>query len=256
MKSTQMATAVLGATVLAALLSGCGAGAADGAEDRPPVDTGLYQQMASYCQATPPGPGEPVRDGWVMSSGYTGNGSSTFESNAIVSANGSSAEGLGPVTLKVGIHDYRGLASGAQIVPSGYANPNWVMGAALSGTMRAKSVACVVQLAKIRPSSTGMGLYWRSFWNEAVPMAQLSGYQIDGFEFVGNFTPADGQAWFALDKQRYPAPQTLSVCYLAPGAGAWKCSQPELSDQGATWQLRVRGLAPGVYVLNASTPRG
>lgn len=86
-------------------------------------------------------------------------------------------------------------------------------------------------------------------------MAQLSGYQIDGFEFVSNFKPADGQVYFILDKQRYPAPQTFSICYLAPGASEWKCSQPELSDQGMTWHVRMRGLNPGVYVLNAPNQR-
>lgn len=258
MQSTQnIGKAAIGATVLALVLSGCGAGA--GVEDAPAADAGTYQQIASYCQTTPPGPGEAVRDGWVMNSsfsGYTGRDSYRYETNAIISANGSTAEGLGPVSLKVGVYDYRGLASNAQFITPGYANPATGMGAVLSGTMSAKSVACVAQLAKIGWAAVGATMHWRSFWNDVVPMSQLPGYQIDGFEFVGNFNPADGRVYFILEKQRHPAPQAYSVCYLAPGTTQWKCSQPELSDQGATWQVGIRGLAQGVYVLNAPNMPG
>jgi hypothetical protein len=266
MQSTRIGATVLVITCAAAALSGCGGAGGEG-DAPPPADTGLFQQMASYCQAQPPRSGEPMQDGWAMSSVYTGDGTYYYEGNAVISANGSSAEGIGPITLKVSDQDYRGVANNTPIVPVGYSNPDWTMGAVLPAVMSPESVACVVHLAKTRsfwipaaPVAHGPSvstiLYWRSFWDEAVPMAQLPGYQIDGFEFVGNFTPADGQAYFILDKQGHPAPGDYSICHLAASASQWQCSQPQLTDQGATWHLRVRGLRAGVYVLNAPTPRG
>lgn len=259
MKSTRTIAGVIGAAVLAAALSGCGAGA-----DETPVasaDTGRYQEMVSYCQAQPQEPAGQASDGWVMSSSYVGNGTYSFESNALVSLNGSTGEGAGPVPLKVSVHEYRGVAHNTPIVPIGYTNPDWSMGVVLPNAMAARSVACVAQLAKTRSSQTPTFptqqptvttvLYWRSFWNADVPMTSLSGYQIDGFEFVSNFTPADGQAYFVLDKQRYPTPYELQICFLAPGVSQWSCSQPDLADLGARWRLRITGARPGVYVLNA-----
>ena len=261
MKSTKTNAGVIGAAMLAAALSGCGAGA-----DETPVasaDTGRYQEMVSYCQAQVSGSAGQASDGWVMGSSYTGNGSYFFESNSVVSANGSTGEGAGPVPLKVSVHEYRGVAHNTPIVPFGYTNPDWSMGVVLPNAMAAKSVACVAQLAKTRSSpapvfpvqqpTVSTVLHWRSLWNAEVPMAHLSGYQIDGFEFVSNFTPVDGQVYFVLDKQRYPAPHDLQICFLAAGAGQWSCSQPNLADQGATWRLRITGPRPGVYVLNAPT---
>lgn len=271
MQTTRIFSAAIGSTmlsaILSAMLSGCGAGAgADGSPAAPAADTGRYEQTASYCQARLPGPTEPATDGWSLSSSYTGNGMDYFDANTIVSASGSSA-GLDPVWLRVNLHDYRGIVGNTPIVPSGVAHPDWNMGVILPTAMSAKSVACVAQLAKIRSVTTpatllaqqptvSTTLYWRSFWNDAVPMAQLSGYQIDAFEFVSNFTPSDGEAFFTLDKQRYPAPQDLSICYLAAGAGQWNCSKPQVSGQGGTWKLHTGGLKPGVYVLSAPTLRG
>jgi hypothetical protein len=268
MQSTGIFSAAIGSTLLAAVLSGCGAGAgADGTPAAPAADSGRYEQTASYCQARLPGPTEPVSDGWSLGSSYTGDGTNYFDSTAIVSVGGSSGTGMDPVWLKVNLHDYRGIAGNTPFVQSGVVKPDWSMGVILSATMSAKSVACVAQLAKIGPLSApatlltqqptvSMALYWRSFWNDAVPMAQLSGYQIDAFEFVSNFTPSDGQAFFTLDKQRYPAPQDLSICYLAAGASQWNCSKPQVSDQGGTWNLHLAGIKPGVYVLDAPTPGG
>lgn len=243
-------------TITAALaLSACG-GASSSAPDAPAPDAGLYAELIAYCGASQPTALDASRDGWVTNMGQ--------DASAIVSASGNSSEWQDPIVMKVNIQDLRGRSG--NVILSGYGEPEWVMGVTIPTLLAAKSVACIKRVAKLTypvSSSVGLGniagqvqgptLSWQSYWNRAVPVDQLPGYRVDGFEFVSNFTPRDGQVYFTANKTSFPSAQNLSVCYLAPNTKQWDCSQPTISDQGKNWQVFVRGVKPGVYILNSST---
>lgn len=262
------------AVVLVAVtaLSACGGGSlsnAPGQSSTPAakVDESMFARVSSYCTTDTLKPGDPAhQDGWVASPVAHGM-PDQYTISAIASANGHAFTLNQPITMHVSHSDYRGVKS--TLIPSGYGKPEWVMGVSLPTLLAPHAAACVTQVARInyptdpfantpfaalgKPVDTTPVLYWRSFWDKAVPVAQLSGYPVDGFEFVSDFQPSDGQVYFVLDKARFTSPQTMSICFLAAGTKAWDCRQPTLADQGANWQLFQRGLQQGVYVLTSPT---
>lgn len=248
---------------MAIALTGCGGGGASSEPAAPSANAAMFKDLISYCGASQPTAEDASRDGWVSEFPSFNNGS-TYQSSSIVSASGSKSAWEDPIVMKVGVRDYRGVTG--SFVPSGYGKPEWLMGASIPTVLDAQSVACVTQVARVKhPVDPLAGipnvphpdlsptLNWQSFWSRMVPVEQLSGYHVDGFEFVSNFSPSDGQVYFIVDKSRFQSPQNLSICYLAPTATQWDCAQPTIADQGANWQIYKRGVKQGVYILNSTT---
>lgn len=250
-------------SIVALLLAGCGGGANDGEATLPPADNASFLPLVQYCGARTPTSADAAVNGWSQERPMHGN-YPIYDSNAVVSAGGSTETGLGPFSMTVAFSDYRGVEG--NVVRSGVADPAVVMGAQLPPGLGRSSVACVSQVSRLRagapvwlPGGTaGYGqsqLSWSSYWQPALPMAQLGGYHVDGFEFVSNFTPTGGAVVFTVPKSRFPSTQTLSLCYLAPAGSSWDCSVPAVSEAGNNWRLTQNGLKQGVYLLNASTLR-
>jgi len=249
------------ATLLATALSGCGGGA--GEEDIPTANAGDYDAIASYCGAEQPNPSAPVRDGWISSSPYLND--NLNNAATIVSADGSSTAWDTPIVMKVALSDYRGVSG--NLIPRGTVS-RWSMGASIPTVLPRHAVACTTQLSKmarnmqpvIEPGGlvgniTTYTLGWKSYWDKALPLDRLSGYAVDGFEFVGNFTPGSGQAFFTVGKTQFASTAGLSICYLAPGSASWDCALPAATDLGDSWQLARPGMKPGAWMLVASAPR-
>ena len=243
-------TVFLLALTIAVALSACG-GVLPSEPEAPAVDVARFDELITYCGATQPTALDGSRQGWV-------GGGSGEESNAIVSASGSFSDLQSRIAMGVNIRTGSGSSGG-------YGQP--LMGVAFPTLLAAKSVACVKRVGElvypnypaqilgyvIDPALTSTPtLVWKSYWSRAVPVDQLPGKHIDGFEFVGNFTPKDGTVYFTANKISFPSAQNLSICYLAPNVTQWNCSQPTIADQGANWQVFIGGLKQGVYILNSN----
>jgi len=261
MKPTTLLQPVVIAALLAAALSACGGGAAD--EAVPAASAGDYDAIAAYCGADKPDPSAPVRDGWISGWPYLNNGLNNAAT--IVSQDGSSTAWADPIVMKVELNDYRGVSG--NLIPKGTVD-RWSMGASIPTVLPRRAVACTTQLSKmvrntqpvIEPgglvgSVTTYTLGWNSYWDKALPLDRLNGYAVDGFEFVGNFTPGSGQAFFVIDKAKFASSAGLSICYLAPGSSTWDCTTPSSTDLGYGWQLTRPGIKPGAYMLVSATPR-
>ena len=238
------------AIVTAFALSACG-GILPSEPEAPAVDVARFDELITYCGATQPTALDASRQGWV-------GGGSGEESNAIVSASGSLSDSQSRITMSINIRN-------GSSTSGGYGQP--AMGVAIPTLLAAKSVACVKRVGElvypnypaqilgyvIDPNlSSTPTLVWKSYWDRAVPVDQLPGKHIDGFEFVGNFKPEDGAVYFTANKISFPSAQNLSICYLAPNVTQWNCSQPTIADQGANWQVFIKGLKQGVYILNSN----
>lgn len=246
----------------ALLLAACGGqGATEGETRLPPADSAAFLPLVAYCGARTPTSADAGINGWSqerpMHTSYP-----IYDSNAVVSAGGNTDTSLGPLSMTVVTSDYRGVEG--SLVRSGASDPAVVMGVQLSPAMGRSSVACVSQVSRLRagapvwlPSGApgyGMAqLSWASYWQATLPIAQLGGYHVDGFEFVSNFTPAGALVMFTVAKSRFPTTQTLSLCYLAPTGANWDCATPNVTDAGNYWRLTQNGLKQGVYLLNASS---
>lgn len=247
----------------ALILTGCGGGAFDQERTLPPGESTLFPELLSYCGARTPTSAEAASNGWSLEWPMH-TGATNYDTSALVSAGGSSDTGLGTLDLKVALRDYRGV-EGA-VVGTGSIDAAVKMGVQISPALGRNSVACVSQVARLNaaapawlpdgtPAASMLQLAWSSYWNPALPVSQAAGYHIDGFEFVSNFTPANGNVVFTIAKSRFPATQGLSLCHLAPRATLWECAAPGVSDAGNYWQLSQSGLKQGVYLLNSSALR-
>lgn len=249
---------------LATGLAACGGGLSD--MDKPSVPTAnsaLYTDLMSYCEMSEPTGAAATNDGWNTRLSYFMGGRSGYSGSGMVSPAGSSHDWSDPLKLTVPSSDYRGVSG--RIVTSGYGKPEWRMGVAIPTVFSPKSVACVVQIARIHSTrdiiavlapdtkitvpGTPPTLIWKSFWNSQVPVSQLSGYQVDGFEFVSNFQPTEGIAYFVVDKAAHSTPHSMTICHLPAGGVQWACAPAGVTDLGENWQLAIQGVTPGAYVL-------
>lgn len=259
--TTPLRKPVIAAVLLAAALSGCGAGTGD--EAVPAATAGDDDAIAAYCAADKPDPSAPARDGWISSSPYLND--NLNNAATIVAPDGSSTAWADPIVMKVALNDYRGVSG--PLIPKGTVE-RWSMGASIPTLLPRRAVACTTRLSKmvrntqllVQPGGVPQttmtyALTWKSYWDKALPLARLNGYPVDGFEFVGNFTPRDGLAFFVLDKTKFASSTGLSICYLAPGSGNWDCATPAGTDLGYGWQLTRAGIKPGAYMLVSATPR-
>jgi hypothetical protein len=240
-----------------AALSGCGgAGTEAVATAAAGVGAG-YQDVMSYCGSVAP-TGPAAQPGGLETSSPSRMGNPSYEVHALVSPAGVERETAMAQRLQVGIRDYRGV--NGPIVPSGLVKPEWKMGIAFLAALPAHSAACVAGLAKLTPPVTvlpgfpasqpvGYTLSWRSRWSENVPLHDVGGAVVDGFEFVSTFVPLDAQVFFVLPKSRMPVLPALSVCHLAPAAAAWDCAAASGGGTGEDWIVSRPGARPGVYVL-------
>lgn len=239
----------LAITIGLALLAGCGGGG--GQEDAPPADMAAYTETMAFCEGTEP----DGQGGWSLSS-PSKYGNPSYDASALVSPRG--AELSFTLQMKVGVHDYRGV--NGFFIPSAYMEPEWGMGVQLQGRLPA-GAACVRSLGKLTPPlnlpggfhmpDNGYTLGWKSKWSAAVPVANVPGSVIDGFEFVSSFAPPDAQPFFILSKTRLASTQGAAICYLAPAAANWDCRTPSVTDLGKNWGLARQGAQAGVYVLAA-----
>ncbi|MDB5935274.1 MAG: hypothetical protein JWQ01_2618 [Massilia sp.] len=234
---------------LAVIVSGCG-GAVSGADDpaAPQADASAYRDVLSYCRESEPAGIDATRDGWMtslLSSDQYGT-----VTTGMVSVGGSTSKWETPVDLYVPLN----------FGMSAYGRPEWNMGVRFPTVLAKQSVACVRQAshtyvpraldfpgAPVVPALPQN--IWDSYWDRALPVSRLAGKALTGFEFVSNFTPDSGDAFFNLDKSRTTAPSTWSVCYLAPKSVQWDCARPGVADAGTYWQISVQRPRPGVYVL-------
>lgn len=233
-----------------ALLAGCGAGAEE--EDAPPADMAAYTETMAFCEATEP-TGPAAQPGGLTHSSPSSYGNPTYDASAVVSPRG--ADLTYTLHMKVAVHDYRGVSG--TIFPNAYFEPETGMGVLLDGRVPA-GAACVRSLAKLTPPpnipglpSYGYTLGWKSKWSAAVPVANVPGAVIDGFEFVSSFTPPDARTVFILSKTRLASTQGAAICYLAPLGTNWDCKAPTVTDLGKNWGLVRQGAQAGVYVLAA-----
>lgn len=229
---------------IAALLSGCGAGA--DSQSVPAADAAAYADTLAYCGSQEP-TGAEAQPGGLSITNPWHSGAPMYDVGAVVSPAGAAASV--PMHLRIDIHDYRPI-SGSFILP-GYAEPEWKMGVAFSPVLPPKSAACVASLAKLTPvGNTGRyTMAWSSKWSASVPVGDLPGKALDGFEFVGNFTPADAAVYFVVSKTWVASSQGLSICYRAPAGTSWDCAGANVADSGANWSLSRPGAKPGVYVV-------
>lgn len=237
-----------------ALLAGCGAGEE---EDAPPADLAAYTETMAFCEASEPTGSTAQYGGWSLTS-PSRYGNPTYDASALVSPRG--ADLTVTVHMKVGVHDYRDV--NGFFIPSAYMEPDWGMGVQLQGRLQA-GAACVRSLGKLSPPlnlpggfhmpDNGYTLSWKSKWSAAVPVANVPGAVIDGFEFVSSFASADAQTFFILSKTRLASTQGAAICYLAPLGTSWDCRTPSVTDLGKDWGLARQGAQAGVYVLAAPT---
>lgn len=230
-----------------ALLAGCGAGEE---EDAPPADLAAYTETMAFCEASEPTGSTAQYGGWSLTS-PSRYGNPTYDASALVSPRG--ADLSFTLHMKVGVHDYRDVSG--SFIPSAYFEPEWGMGVQLEGRLPA-GAACVRSLAKLVPPlnipgfpSYGYTLNWRSKWSSAVPVANVPGAVIDGFEFVSSFAAPTAQSFFILSKTRLASTQGASICYLAPLGTSWDCKTSSVTDLGKDWGLARQGAQAGVYVL-------
>lgn len=183
-------------------------------------------------------------------------GNPAYDASALVSPRG--AELTFALHMKVNVHDYRGANGG--FVPPGYAEPEWKMGVQLQTRLPA-GAACVRSLAKVAAPlnlpggfnlpNNGYTLSWKSKWSAAVPVVNVPGAVLDGFEFVSSFTPPDAQSYFVVSKTYLPSAAGASICFLAPTATNWDCRAASVTDMGKDWGLARQGAQAGVFVLAA-----
>lgn len=240
----------------ALLLGACGgAGGSDGEARGPAADASLFVPMAEYCGIKSPETSSVTGEGWDAAptalNGYR------YTASSLRSLAGSSQALEGGLALNLDINDYRGsgaLPSGTVSSGVGAADPAWVMGARIPTVLAPRSIACTVHLSKLRNNYT-QPAGWSTYWHASLPLAQLPGHLVDGFEFVSNFTPADSVIYFVLDKERYGNLQAPSLCYLAPRQTQWDCAAASLADAGKRWEVRATGLRAGAYALVSSSRR-
>lgn len=254
--------ALLPLSIATLSLSGCG-GALDKLAGEPSLpasaDATQYKPLMEYCGIDAPTPGID----WSWSHPYhSTNGNLSYNSNALISADGNTNVANGSIDLSVTLTDYRG-ASG-QYVNSGSADPAMNMGVWLLPLFGRQSVACVSPVSRFQakpPVYTGMPVdprtqlpdqVWSSYWNHnSVPVAQAGGYAVDAFELTANFTPNSASVFFTLPKSRFSSVQNMPVCYLAPRGAQWNCNPPTITDSGAYWTLSLNDARPGVYMLQS-----
>lgn len=256
---------------LALSLAGCGAGAQDDSQPVPVLATGVDGPgLVEYCKidTSRPGGGTGAGNGWVNGTELLGGG--VNQAATLVSHDGNDTLWDTQVVLRVPLFDARTMP--AQSVSPPQFSQTLAMGATFPTLLPKGALGCVTQLAKVRytpppnlnavPGWANSGLEltwqaysfsWKSYWDPVLPTGGLPGVPVDGFEFIANFTPREGQAVFNLDKTRFASTQGLSVCFLAPGTATWDCGTPALSDLGTVWQLTRNGMKPGAYLLVAAT---
>lgn len=239
------------AAAFAAALAGCGAGESGQAGAS---SDAAYADTLDYCGSREPSGAAAQPGGWELSA-PSHSSAPLYDVGAIVSPAGAAQASL-PVRLQVDVHDYRTTA-GSFLLP-GYAEPQWKMGVSFSPVLPARSAACTVSLAKLSPATPATNteparykLAWSSKWQSTIAMADLPGKPVDGFEFVGNVTPAGATAFFVVPKTWLGATQGLSICYRAPAATGWDCAAAAVADGGSNWSVTRPGAKPGVHVLVA-----
>lgn len=244
----------LASLLCAVLLGACGGVVGGDGEARgPAADASLFVPMAEYCGIKSPETRSVTGEGWdaapTFMNGYR------YTASSLRSLAGSSQALEGGLALNLDINDYRGaVADGMVATLPGAGDPAWVMGARIPTVLAPRAIACTVHLSKLRNDYTRPA-GWSTYWHASLPMAQLPGHLIDGFEFVSNFTPADSSLYFVLDKARYGNVQAPSLCYLAPQKTQWECAAATLADAGARWEVRATGVRAGAYALVSSSRR-
>jgi hypothetical protein len=269
---TRTQFAILCALPLSLVLSGCGGAAGDDEQEPPALSAGAdYRAIVAYCKVdeSRPGGGPGAGNGWVSALERLDGG--VNQAATFISHDGNRSLWERPVTLAVPLFDYRSLPAKFAFAP-GF-NQSQSMGTAFPTLLPKSGVGCVTQLTKVAhtppidlsgiPGWTGSALSgmpaepysmkWKSYWDGSLPLGQLSGTPVDGFEFVTNFIPGSGQSFFNVEKSRFASTAGMSICYLAPQTSRWDCATPTTADHGATWQLVRSGAKPGAYVLIAPT---
>lgn len=238
------------AVLTAAVLSGCGGGAAGGnTPDAPPSDASMYASTVDYCSIDEPGGKEAAEGAWQMSyPSYHNSAAGWYDVSSTVSVGGATPTTDMLDNIFVEPHDYRGVTG--NIVSSGVASPQRKMGVVLAPLLSPKSAGCVMNLAKIRGSASGYStLNWSSRWSPSVSFAGIAGSVVDGFEFVANFTPASSSAYFIVPKSWFATGAALSICYQSPSASNWDCAAAKVTDSDPNWIVERPSAKPGAYVL-------
>jgi hypothetical protein len=267
--SNKPANRALTALALALALTGCGGGGGNTTDTPKPASTEMvasFNRIAEYC-------GEETRLLIANApAGYTNRllyriqrGAELQEVSNIFSVSGNDASNDLVNELKVGVNDRRGTTTGV-LVGTGSATVSAGMGVQMRPTLPSGAIACVKSVSWLDAQPTlpvvpGAAsptpvrtLVWSSRGRVALPISTLGAYPVDGFELVGNFTPASGVAFFSVSKSQVADPSAIQICVLSNQGSTWNCGLPKISDDTNRWTFSVGAAQSGVYLLTSSHP--
>lgn len=258
---------------LSFFLSACGGGDPD-VDDGfavPVTDAALGQSILDYCQLDPLEPAE--FDGGT---GYSyspitlwrhkSNAGTTHDEMSAVRAHGlNNYPVMDVMTLRTSVSDHRGFTEEPN-VGIGLVDARFSQGVAIPDLFADKAVACVKSVSQKQPVFTfpaeltallNTRLVWQSFAAPTVPVAQLPGYALDGFELVANFQATFGLVYFSLPVGSVGIANAISVCHMPQGgapSGAWNCKVPTVVPFEGGVKFQIESASPGVYMLVSTQP--
>ena len=246
--------AALAAALLAA---GCGGGGAEGedeADPQPasPAMVASFNTLAPYCgvDAVLPTSSMDVTldtslQRTVLRSGVA------QQATAAYALNGFRLFDDEPSSLRIDIDDRRGLGTGRYVDRGSY-DAGTGMGVLLFPSMPGGGLTCVRGASWLMPVPGSDGLKtlrWSSRSLDTLPMANLPGAPIDGFEWLANYAvPSNSAAWFILRKTAVDA-AVVQVCRRTGEATDWRCTRPLVTPRGEDWVFTNEAPEPGVYLL-------
>lgn len=259
---------------LSFLLAACGGGDLGGDEGFavPAADSVLAEIIQDYCQLdaldTASFNGEV---GYSYSPAslwrYSTNAGATHDELSAVQAHGlNNLPVMDKLVLNTSVRDHRGFTEGSNI-GSAVADGRFGQGAVIPDLFADKSVACVKSVSQMHlltnssygslDSLPSARLVWQSFAAPIVPVEQLPGHAIDGFEMVANFQAAAGLVYFSLPTGTIADANAASICHMPQSgtyAGAWNCQAPTIVPFDGGVQFELPAARPGVYMLVSSHP--
>ena len=120
----------------------------------------------------------------------------------------------------------------------------------------AHSYGSVQSPSPARSGKSAIQPAWRSHLLGAVPIEQLQGTPVDGFEFAANFQPLPpSKTFFTVPKAALRSPETTSICSYTTKGSLWSCSIPTRMDTATNWVFVLDQVKPGVHVLVSSQPQ-
>ena len=223
-----------------------------------------FNSIAGYCGVEARLPAANTSAGYEELSTYTiPRDGSWQDASAIYSAGGSEPVNNNVANLRVSVNDWRGITTGVY-VDIGYSSPSTGMGVQLLPALPSGAIACVKSVSWLQRVATAptspatinqlpeRTLIWSSYDKATLPISTLGAYPVDGFELVGNFSPASGVAYFSVSKGTVADATAIQICILPNTVSTWNCIVPNISDQTDHWVFSVGSAQPGTYMLTST----